>query len=102
MSTVYGIYGDPDAAQRAVDVLSAAGADLHFRRQQIVVVSAEPFDGYDFSDKHADTHIFRLALLGGVIGGAFGLGDAVTSRATGGLALAPWTLPPNLRNRERS
>jgi 23S rRNA (pseudouridine1915-N3)-methyltransferase len=28
-----------------------------------------------------------------VIGGAFGLGEAVKSRATSSLALAPWTLP---------
>ena len=97
MSTVYGIYGDPDAAQRAVDVLAAAGADLHFRRQQIVVVSAEPFDGYDFSDEHADTHIFRLALLGGVVGGTFAYWlTSLTQRAyplpTGGMPIVPpWT-----------
>jgi len=97
MSTVYGIYGDPDAAQRAVDLLAAAGADLHFGKQQIVVVSAEPFDGYDFSDEHADTHLFRLALLGGVIGGALGYWlTSFTQRAyplpTGGMPIVPpWT-----------
>jgi 23S rRNA (pseudouridine1915-N3)-methyltransferase len=31
-----------------------------------------------------------------VIGGAFGLGDAVMARAVGTLALAPWTLPHEL------
>jgi len=97
MSTVYGIYGDPDDAQRAVDVLAAAGADLHFGKQQIVVVSAEPFDGYDFSDAHADTHLFRLALLGAAIGGAFGYWlTSFTQRAyplpTGGMPIVPpWT-----------
>jgi 23S rRNA (pseudouridine1915-N3)-methyltransferase len=31
-----------------------------------------------------------------VIGGAFGLGDAVRQRASTTLALAPWTLPHEL------
>src|SRR5579862_7739220 len=97
MNTVYGIYGDPDAAQRAVDSLAAAGADLHFGKQQIVVISAEPFDGYDFSDEHADTHLFRLALLGAVIGGSLGyLLTSSTQSAyplpTGGMPIVPpWT-----------
>src|ERR1700722_16884329 len=97
MSTIYGIYGDPDDAQRAVDVLAAAGPDLHFRKQQIVVLSAEPFDGYDFSDEHADTHLFRLALLGAAIGGAFGYWlTSFTQKAyplpTGGMPIVPpWT-----------
>ena len=97
MSTLYGIYDDPDAAQRAVDILAAAGADLHFDKRQIVVFSAEPFDGYDFSDEHADTHLFRLALLGGVIGGTFGYWlTSFTQRAyplpTGGMPIVPaWT-----------
>jgi hypothetical protein len=97
MNTLYGIYGDPDAAQRAVDALAAAGADLHFGKQQIVVISAEPFDGYDFSDEHADTHLFRLALLGAVIGGTFGYWlTSFTQRAyplpTGGMPIVPpWT-----------
>jgi hypothetical protein len=97
MSTVYGIYGDPDDAQRAVDVLVAAGPALHFGKRQIVVVSGEPFDGYDFSDEHADTHLFRLALLGAAIGGAFGYWlTSYTQRAyvlpTGGMPIVPpWT-----------
>ena len=97
MSTVYGIYGDPDAAQRAVDVLAAAGADLRFGKGQIVVFSAEPFDGYDFSDEHAGTHLFGLALLGAVIGGTFGYWlTSFTQRAyplpTGGMPIVPpWT-----------
>src|SRR5579862_5720734 len=97
MNTVYGIYADPDAAQRAVDALAAAGAELHFGKQQIVVVSAEPFDGYDFSDEHADTHLFRLALLGAVIGGSLGyLLTSSTQSAyplpTGGMPIVPpWT-----------
>jgi len=97
MNTIYGIYAGPDDAQRAVDVLAAAETDLHIRKQQIVVISAEPFDGYDFSDEHADTHLFRLALLGAAIGGTFGYWlTSFTQKAyvipTGGMPIVPpWT-----------
>jgi hypothetical protein len=97
MRTIYGIYGDPDAAQRMVDALVAAGPELHWRRQQIVVYSSEPFDGYDFSDEHAHTRLFQLAALGGVLGGSLGyLLTSLTQKAyplaTGGMPIVPpWT-----------
>jgi hypothetical protein len=80
-----------------VDALAAAGPELRFERRQIVVYSGEPFDGYDFSDEHADTHLFRLAALGGLIGGCCGYAlTSLTQRAypllTGGMPIAsPWT-----------
>jgi len=97
MKTIYGIYASPEAAQQMVDVLAAAGPELHFHRRQIVVYSSEPFDGYDFSDEHAHTHLFRLAVLGGLIGGCCGYAlTSFTQRAypliTGGMPIAsPWT-----------
>jgi hypothetical protein len=96
-TTIYGIYADPDAAQIIVDSLSAARVGLHFENRQIVVVSNEPFDGYDFSDEHAHTHLFRIAALGAFIGGAGGyLLTSFTQRAyplpTGGMPIVPpWT-----------
>lgn len=97
MSAVYGIFGDPASAQRAVDALAGAGPDLHFRKQQIVVVSGEPFEGHDFADLHADTRLFALAVLGGAIGAICGIGlTALTQMAyplpTGGMPIVPpWT-----------
>ncbi len=72
MKAVYALYSDPDAAQRAVNALKLAGGSLGIGERQIVVVTAEPFDGYEFSDEHSETRIFLLASLGGVVGALFG------------------------------
>lgn len=73
MKALYALYSDPDAAQRAVNALKLAGGSLGIGERQIVVVTAEPFDGYEFSDEHSQTRIFLLASLGGVVGALFGL-----------------------------
>jgi Protein of unknown function (DUF3341) len=73
MKALYALYSDPDAAQRAVNALKLSGGSLGIGERQIVVVTAEPFDGYDFSDEHSQTRIFLLASLGGVVGALFGL-----------------------------
>jgi Protein of unknown function (DUF3341) len=97
MKAVYALYPDPDSAQRAVDALRAASSDLGFDARTIVVLSSEPVEGYDFSDEHAKTHMFPLAVLGGLIGGLSGYGlTALTQRAyplpTGGMPIVPpWT-----------
>jgi hypothetical protein len=72
MKALYALYSDPDAAQRAVNALKLAGGSLGIGERQIVVVTAEPFDGYDFSDDHSQTHIFLLASIGGIVGAIFG------------------------------
>jgi hypothetical protein len=72
MKALYALYSDPDAAQRAVDALKTAGGSLGIGERQIVVVTAEPFDGYDFPDDHSQTHIFLLASIGGIVGAIFG------------------------------
>jgi Protein of unknown function (DUF3341) len=72
MKALYALYSDPDAAQRAVNELKSAGSSLGIREQQIVVVTGEPFDGYDFSDEHSRTHIFMLASIGGIVGAILG------------------------------
>jgi hypothetical protein len=72
MKALYALYSDPDAAQRAVNALKLAGSSLGIGERQIVVVTAEPFDGYDFSDDHSQTHIFLLASIGGIDGAIFG------------------------------
>ena len=72
MRALYALYSDPDAAQRAVNSLKIAAGSLGIGERQIVVVTGEPFDGYDFSDEHSKTHIFLLASIGGVLGAILG------------------------------
>ena len=72
MKALYALYSDPDAAQQAVSALKAAGVSLGFGQRQIIVVTAEPFDGYDFSDEHSQTHLFLLASIGGLAGAMLG------------------------------
>ena len=97
MNAVYALYSDPDAAQRAVNSLKARGSSLGIGERQIVVVTAEPFDGYDFSDEHAQTRIFLLASIGGLCGALFGYWFTRFTQLgyplpTGGMPLAPyWT-----------
>jgi hypothetical protein len=94
---IYGIYPDPDTAQLAVNVLTQHSAGLGIAKKQIVVVSAEPFDGYDFFDEHAHTYLFGFAAFGGLMGGLFGYWlTSLTQKAyplgTGGMPIVPpWT-----------
>ncbi len=41
-----------------------------FDERQIVIVSGEPHEGYDFADSHLTSRPYRWAVLGGAIGGA--------------------------------
>jgi hypothetical protein len=52
MKVLYALYADPETAQRAVDSLHAASSELKFDERQIVIVSGEPHEGYDFADSH--------------------------------------------------
>jgi hypothetical protein len=92
---MYGLYADPDAAQRAVGGLRAAGvAD-----RAITVISSQPFDEYEFGRRDRATCMPWLAVLGGVLGVSAGyLLTSGTQRAwpieTGGMPIvAMW---PNL------
>ena len=69
MKALYGLYADPEGAQRAVDSLRAASSELKFDAQQIVIVSGEPHEGYEFTDSHATSSPYRWAVLGAVVGG---------------------------------
>lgn len=64
MKAVYGLYPDPDAAQRAVDHLRTAGiADA-----DIIVISSEPFEEYEFSHRDKATWLYWIAGAGGATG----------------------------------
>jgi hypothetical protein len=97
MKALYGLYSDPDAAQLAVNNLKLSGSAIGISDRQIVVLSAEPFDGYDFSDEHSQTRIFLLASLGAICGAILGLlftrfTQFAYPLPTGGMPLAPhWT-----------
>jgi Protein of unknown function (DUF3341) len=97
MNTLYALYADPEDAQRAVDSLRAASSELKFDPRQILIVSGEPHEGYEFTDSHATSTPYRLAVLGGITGGTLGyLLTTLTQKSypivTGGMPLAPvWT-----------
>ena len=64
MSAVYALYPSPDAAQRAVNSLRAAGiAD-----GRITILSAEPFEEHEFAHRDKATWMGWIAVAGGVTG----------------------------------
>jgi molybdopterin-containing oxidoreductase family membrane subunit len=92
---VYGLFPDPESAQRAVRRLRAAGVS----DDDITVISSEPFEDWDFSHRHRATWMHRIAGVGGAVGlmTAYWL-TSMTARSwplpTGGMPIvAPW---PNL------
>jgi hypothetical protein len=66
MKAVYGLYPDPDSAQRAVDLLHGASVE----DRSIVVLSSEPFEEYEFGRRGYKTIMPWLAALGGLVSGA--------------------------------
>jgi hypothetical protein len=97
MKAVYGLYADPEAAQRAVDSLRAASSELNFEAQQIIIVSGEPHEGYEFTDSHLTSSPYRWAVLGAAVGGTTAYLLTTLSQKsypihTGGMSLTPaWT-----------
>lgn len=97
MKILYGLYSDPETAQGAVDALNAATSDFKFDPRQILIVSGEPHEGYDFADSHLTSLPYRWAVLGGAIGALSGyLLTTLTQKAypiaTGGMPITPpWT-----------
>ena len=64
MSAVYALYSDPDAAQRAVDGLHAAGLD----DSRITILTGEPFEEHAFAHRDKATWIWYIASVGGLLG----------------------------------
>ena len=67
MKAVYGLYADPDAAQRAVDHLRTAG----IANADIIVISSEPFEEYEFSHRDKATWLYWIAGAGAAAGLVF-------------------------------
>ena len=97
MNALYGLFPDAEGAQRAFDGLRAATSELNFKAQQIVIVSAEPHEGYEFTDSQYRSTPYRWAVLGAAVGGATGYLLTTLSQKsypihTGGMSLTPaWT-----------
>jgi hypothetical protein len=97
MKALYALYAEPEAAQRALDALRAASSELKLDPKQIVVISGEPHEGFEFTDEHHTSTPYRWAVLGAVVGGTSGLLLTTLSQKsypipTGGMSLTPaWT-----------
>ncbi len=93
MKSIYALYSSPDSAQRAVDGLRAAG----LRDAQIVVMSSEPLEEYEFGSKDRATVMPWICGLGGAVGLALGYYlTSITQELwpinTGGMPIVPiWT-----------
>ena len=91
---IYGLFADPDSAERGMNALHRAGISP----KKIVVMSAEPFDEYSFGKIDQATPMPWIAAAGGVAGGILGFLLARLTQegypyplVTGGmLILAPW------------
>lgn len=91
MKALYGLFREPEAAQRAYDGLRAMGVE----DRDIVIISSEPFENYEFSRREHRTRMPWLAAAGGLAGGvaAWGL-TSLTQESypliTGGMPVSPW------------
>jgi hypothetical protein len=95
MKAIYGLYGDGMSAQQAVNRLRAAGvAD-----REIVVISSQPMEDYEFGHMDSKTRMWWIACFGGLIGMASAFGLAWLTEMSwpinvGGLPTFAWW--PNL------
>jgi Protein of unknown function (DUF3341) len=95
MKAIYGLYGDGQTAQQAVNRLRANGvAD-----RAIVVMSARPIEEFEFGHMDSRTRIWWMACLGGLLGMATAFGLAWITEVSwpinvGGLPTFAWW--PNL------
>ena len=95
MSAVYALYPSPEAAQRAVDGLRAAGIP----DGRITILSAEPFEEHEFAHRDRATWMGWIALAGGITGLAFAtwlarMTELAWPLRTGNMPIVAWW--PNL------
>ena len=91
MTAIYGLFDKPDAAQRAFTSLKRTGVPS----ADITVVSAEPFEAFEFSHRDHSMILFRLALLGGIIGFISAVAltrgtELAWPLVTGGMPIVAW------------
>lgn len=68
LNAIYGLFSGPTAAERGFNALRSAGIP----DEKFLVISAEPFEEYEFSHLDGKTRMPWIAVLGGVIGGTSG------------------------------
>jgi len=93
--SVYALYSDGHAAQRAVNALRSAGVAT----DDIVVISAEPMERFEFGEIHKSTRMWYIASIGGLIGMVFGtwltrMTELAWPLPTGNMPIVSWW--PNL------
>ena len=95
MSAVYALYSTPDAAQRAVNGLRAAGIG----DDRITILSSEPIEQHEFAHRDKATWMGWIAAAGGVTGLAFAtwltrMTELAWPLPTGNMPIVTWW--PNL------
>jgi Protein of unknown function (DUF3341) len=95
MKAVYGLYPSGRAAQLAFNRLRAAGV----AEREIVVMSAQPIEDFDFGQTDSKTWMWWIACAGGLVGMATAFGLAWLTEMSwpinvGGLPTFAWW--PNL------
>jgi molybdopterin-containing oxidoreductase family membrane subunit len=95
VKAVYALYADPEDAQRAVNALRTAG----IAERDITIVSGEPIEEYEFSQRDKATWLHWIAGVGGAVGLIIAAWlSSMTERAwplvTGNMPIVAWW--PNL------
>lgn len=68
VDSIYGLFPDPNSADRGLKVLQAAGV----KSENILVMSPQPFEEHEFARADRKTPMPWIAALGGLIGGISG------------------------------
>jgi len=95
VKAVYALYSGAEEVQRAVDGLRAAGLP----ERDIVVISSEPIEEYEFSHRDKATWLYWIAGAGGALGLAFStwltrMTELAWPLQTGNMPIVSWW--PNL------
>ena len=95
MSAVYGLFPSPDAAQRAVNMLNAAGVT----DDRITIVTGEPYEEHGFAHRDKATWMWYISAAGGFAGLAFAtwltrMTELAWPLPTGNMPIVAWW--PNL------
>ena len=64
MNAIYGLYPDPDSAQRALNLIERAQGEFGISDGDIAVLSGEPYEEYGFGQRNNKTRMPWLAALG--------------------------------------